>query len=42
GKAKDYLLAMTPKGYTPKINVSLTDDFPWAQATVIIEAISQS
>ena len=40
GKAKDFLLAMTPKGYTPKINVSLTDDFPWAQATVIIEGIS--
>ena len=41
GKAKDWLIAMTPKGYSPKINVSLTDDFPWAQATVIIEAISQ-
>tara|TARA_B100000524_G_C23439688_1_gene294738 strand:- start:146 stop:547 length:402 start_codon:yes stop_codon:yes gene_type:complete len=40
GKAKDYLLAMTPKGYIPKINVSLTDDFPWAQATVIIEGIN--
>ena len=40
GKAKDFLIAMTPKGYTPKINVSLTDDFPWAQATVIIEGIS--
>ena len=40
GKAKDILIAMTPKGYTPKINVSLTDDFPWAQATVIIEAIN--
>jgi len=40
GKAKDFLLAMTPKGYTPKINVSLTDDSPWAQATVIIEGIS--
>ena len=40
GKAKDYLLAMTPKGYTPKINVSLSDDFPWAQAIVIIEGIS--
>ena len=39
GKAKDWLIAMTPKGYTPKINVSLTDDFPWAQATVIIEGI---
>ena len=42
GKAKDFLIAMTPKGYTPKINVSLTDDFPWAQATVIIEGISCS
>ena len=40
GKAKDFLIAMTPKGYTPKINVSMTDDFPWAQATVIIEGIS--
>ena len=42
GKAQDYLIAMTPNGYTPKINVSLTDDFPWAQATVIIEGISWS
>ena len=40
GKAKAFLIAMTPKGYTPKINVSLTDDFPWAKATVIIEGIS--
>ena len=42
GKAKDFLIAMTPKGYTPKINVSLTDDYPWAQATVIIEGICKS
>ena len=41
GKAKDWLTAMTPIGCSPKINVSLTDDFPWAQATVIIEAVSQ-
>ena len=40
GKAKAFLIAMTPKGYTPKIHVSLTDDFPWAKATVIIEGIS--
>ena len=40
GKAKDFLIAMTPKGYAPRINVSLTDDFPWAKATVIIEGIS--
>ena len=42
GKAKDWLIAITPKGYSPKINVSLTDDFPWAHATVIIEAVSQA
>ena len=40
GKAKAFLIAMTPKGCTPKIHVSLTDDFPWAKATVIIEGIS--
>ena len=40
GKAKDFLIAMTPKGYAPRINVSLADDFPWAKATVIIEGIS--
>ena len=40
GKAKDFLIGITPKGYTPRINVSLSDDFPWAQATVIIEGIS--
>ena len=40
GKAKDFLIAMTPMGYTSKINVSLTDDFPWAKAIVIIEGIS--
>ena len=31
---------MTRKGYAPRVNVSLTDDFPLAQATVIIEGIS--
>ena len=40
GKAKDFLINMTPKGYAPRVNVSLTDDFPWAKATVIIEGIS--
>ena len=39
GKAKDFLKDMTPKGYSPKINVSLTDDYPWAKAIVIIEGI---
>ena len=40
GKAKDFLITMTPKGYAPRVNVSLTDDFPWAKAIVIIEGIS--
>ena len=40
GKAKDFLKGMTPKGYSPKINVSLTDDYPWAKAIVIIEGIA--
>ena len=39
GKAKTFLLKLTPRGYRTKINVSLTDDFPWAKAIVIIEAI---
>ena len=41
GKAKDLLKEMTPSGYSPKINVSLTDDHPWAKAIVIIEGITQ-
>ena len=39
GTAKSFLIDMTPKGYSPKINVSLTDDFPWAKAIVIIEGV---
>ena len=40
GKAKDFLKYMTPHGYSAKINVSLTDDYPWAKAIVIIEGIA--
>ena len=40
GKAKDFLEDITPKGYSSKINVSLTDDHPWAKAIVIIEGVS--
>jgi holo-[acyl-carrier protein] synthase len=40
GKAKELLKHMTPEGYSSKINVSLTDDYPWAKAIVIIEGIS--
>jgi holo-[acyl-carrier protein] synthase len=38
GWAKDRLFKLTPKGCESFIYVSLTDDHPWAQAFVIIEA----
>lgn len=38
GWAKDRLDAMTPTGHTAVVHVTLTDDHPWAQAFVVIEA----
>jgi holo-[acyl-carrier protein] synthase len=38
GWAAERLAAMTPPGHTAVIHVSLTDDAPWAQAFVVIEA----
>jgi holo-[acyl-carrier protein] synthase len=38
GWAKDRLDQMTPSGHTAIIHVTLTDDHPWAQAFVVIEA----
>lgn len=38
GWAKERLDAMTPPGHAAIIHVSLTDDHPWAQAFVVIEA----
>lgn len=38
GWAKDRLDEMTPDGHTAIIHVTLTDDHPWAQAFVVIEA----
>ena len=38
GWAAERLKEMTPEGYEAKIHVSLTDDHPWAQAFVVIEA----
>ncbi|UYP68201.1 holo-ACP synthase [Thalassobacter stenotrophicus] len=38
GWAKDRLDAMTPPGHKAIIHVTLTDDHPWAQAMVMIEA----
>ena len=38
GWAAKRLKEMTPKGHRATIHVSLTDDHPWAQAFVVIEA----
>lgn len=39
GWAKERLDDMTPDGHTSVIHVTLTDDHPWAQAFVVIEAL---
>ena len=39
GGAALRLEEITPKGHEVRIHLSLTDDHPWAQAFVIIEAI---
>lgn len=38
GWAAERLKAMTPEGHKVVIHVTLTDDHPWAQAFVVIEA----
>ena len=38
GWAADRLAQMTPPGHEAIIHVTLTDDHPWAQAFVVIEA----
>ena len=39
GSAAKRLEKITPKGYEAIIHVTLTDDYPWAQAFVVIEAL---
>lgn len=39
GGALKRLQALTPEGTVARIHLSITDDHPWAQAFVIIEAI---
>ena len=39
GWAAERLTAMTPPGHSAHIHVTLTDDHPWAQAFVVIEAL---
>ncbi len=38
GWAAERLTSMTPPGHEAVVHVSLTDDHPWAQAFVVIEA----
>jgi holo-[acyl-carrier protein] synthase len=38
GWAAERLKSMTPEGHSAVIHVTLTDDHPWAQAFVVIEA----
>ena len=39
GKAGERLKSMMPAGHTPVVHLTITDDFPLAQAFVIIEAV---
>lgn len=41
GWAADRLAAMTPPGHRAAVLVTLTDDHPWAQAFVVIEALAE-
>ena len=41
GGALEKLRALTPVGMTAKIHLTLTDDHPWAQAFVVIEALAE-
>jgi holo-[acyl-carrier protein] synthase len=42
GGAKARLDAITPDGYDVRVHLTLTDDHPWAQAFVILEAIPKA
>jgi holo-[acyl-carrier protein] synthase len=39
GGAAERLAAITPDGHKARIHLTITDDFPWAQAIVMIEAV---
>ena len=39
GGAGEHLKKMVPRGYEPHVHLTITDDFPLAQAFVIIEAL---
>ncbi len=39
GGAAERLKEITPEGMVPVIHLTMTDDYPWAQAFVVIEAL---
>jgi len=39
GEARLYLKKITPKGMSAKIHLSVSDEYPFAQAMVVIEAV---
>ncbi len=39
--AHKQLLRLVPVGHKPVIHITITDDFPWAQAFVIIEVVPE-
>lgn len=39
GPARDHLARMTPPGHAAVVHLTLTDDYPYAQAIVIITAV---
>ena len=41
GGAKARLDALTPDGHGARVHLTMTDDHPWAQALVVIEAVPQ-
>ena len=42
GGAREQLERITPAGHTARIQLTITDDYPYAQAIVIIEAVAVS
>jgi holo-[acyl-carrier protein] synthase len=41
GWAAERLAALTPPGHRASVHVTLTDDHPWAEAFVLIEAVPE-
>lgn len=42
GQAANHLSHLMPLGHVPQVHVSISDDFPYAQAFVVIEALERA